>query len=222
MALEQRRFAEAEASYRQALDIFQESDPSAASSTASMLGIALAMLGRHQEAVRTLLYAAVTWHQQTGQWHSHDLAWLHRECALTSPGDLAALISTDVSPELADDLTAAIEQAKTLPTTARKTKATAPGHDRAEASLVAGQPAVRPASGSVGFVTAHCSPLTPFKSLATRLSSDYSKSLATRLSSEPGLADRIPQMVVTGERTLSDRPVPQCGLDVTPERGRRG
>ena len=111
VAQEQRRFAEAEASYRQALDIRRESDPRAASGTASMLGITLARLGRHHQAVRTLLYAAVTWHQQTGQWDSRDLAWLHRERALTSPGDLAALISTDVPPELADDLTAAIDQA---------------------------------------------------------------------------------------------------------------
>ena len=111
VALDQRRFAEAEASYRQALDIRRESDSRAASSTASMLGISLARLGRHREAVRALLYAVVTWHQQTGGWDSRDLAWLHRECALTSPGDLATLISTDVPPELTDDLTAAIEQA---------------------------------------------------------------------------------------------------------------
>jgi tetratricopeptide (TPR) repeat protein len=111
VAQAQRRFAEAEASYRQALDIFRESDPGAASSTATMLGITLARLGRHHEAVRTLLYAAVTWHQQVEGWDSRDLAWLHRECALISPGDLVALISTDVPPELADDLTAAIEQA---------------------------------------------------------------------------------------------------------------
>ena len=36
-------------------------------------------LGRHHEAVRTLLYAAVTWHQQTGQWDSR-----------TSPGCTAS------------------------------------------------------------------------------------------------------------------------------------
>ena len=111
MAEVQRRFAEAEASYRQALDIRRDSDPRAASSTASMLGITLARLGQHHEAIRTLLYATITWHQQTGKWDSRDLAWLHRECALTSPGELTALIKTDVPPELADDLTTAIEQA---------------------------------------------------------------------------------------------------------------
>ena len=111
VAQEQGRFAEAEDSYRQALDIYRESDPGAASSTASMLGITLARLDRHHDAVRTLLYAAVTWHQQKDEWDSGDLAWLYRERALISPGDLAALIRADVPPELADDLTTAIEQA---------------------------------------------------------------------------------------------------------------
>ena len=58
-----------------------------------------------------------------------DLAWLHRECALTSPGDLAALISTDVPAELADDLTAAIQDPQTPPMPMRQTKKANPAHD---------------------------------------------------------------------------------------------
>jgi tetratricopeptide (TPR) repeat protein len=111
VAQDQRRFAEAEASYRQALDIRRETDPRAASSTASRLGMTLASLGQHREAIRALLYAAVTWHQETGHWASNVLAWLHRESTLASPDELTALIEADVPPELASDLTAAISQA---------------------------------------------------------------------------------------------------------------
>lgn len=96
---------------QQALDIYLESDPRAASSTAIRLGIALADLGQHREAIRALLYAAVTGHQETGQWDSIDLAWLRRESTLASPEDFTALIEADIPPGLARDLIAAISQA---------------------------------------------------------------------------------------------------------------
>jgi tetratricopeptide (TPR) repeat protein len=110
VAQEQRRFAEAEVSYRQALDIRRETDLRAASSTASRLGMTLASLGQHREAIRTLLYAAVTWHQETGHWDSNDLAWLHRESTLANPADVTTLIEADIPPELATDLITAISQ----------------------------------------------------------------------------------------------------------------
>jgi tetratricopeptide (TPR) repeat protein len=110
-ALEQGRYAEAEASYRQALDIRTESDPRSASSTATRLGIVLDKLGRHHEALRALLDAAVMWRQQTGGWDSNDLAWLHRESALAGDDELAAMIEAHVPAELAADLRAAIQNA---------------------------------------------------------------------------------------------------------------
>jgi hypothetical protein len=47
----------------------------------------------------------------TGHLDSDVLAWLHRESALITPGDHAALIKAEVPPELADDLSTAISQA---------------------------------------------------------------------------------------------------------------
>jgi hypothetical protein len=79
-----------------------------------VLGITLGCLGQHSDAICILLYAAVTWHQLTGHWDSRVLAWLHRESALTGPGELATLIKADIPPELAADLTAAIGQAPDL------------------------------------------------------------------------------------------------------------
>jgi tetratricopeptide (TPR) repeat protein len=111
VAQEQRRHAEAEASYRHALDIYRESDPRAASGTATRLGVTLSRLGQHLEALRILLYAAVTWHQETGNWDSNDLAWLHRERALIETGEFTALITAEVPAALAAELTAAIDQA---------------------------------------------------------------------------------------------------------------
>ena len=111
VAQAQERFAEAEASYRTALDIYRESDLRAAPSTATNLGIVQAALGRHGEAVRTLLYAVVTWQQQTGQWAEQDLQWLHRERALIEPSEFTALIKTTVPADVADDLMAAVGEA---------------------------------------------------------------------------------------------------------------
>jgi tetratricopeptide (TPR) repeat protein len=111
VAQRQERFAEAEAHYRRALDIRRESDRRAACSTALVLGTMLARLGQHPDAIRALLYAAVTWHQQTGRWDSQPLAWLHREYARADPVQFADLIKTEVPAALAEELTTAIDQA---------------------------------------------------------------------------------------------------------------
>jgi tetratricopeptide (TPR) repeat protein len=111
MAEEQRRFAEAEAQYRQAFDILRESDPRAACQTGLLLGITLARLDQHQDSIRTLLWAAVTWHEQTGYWDSQALSWLRRERTLADPSQFADLIKGEVPPTLAQELTVAIDQA---------------------------------------------------------------------------------------------------------------
>jgi tetratricopeptide (TPR) repeat protein len=111
LAQEQRRFAEAETHYRQALDIRRATDPQAACSTALVLGIMLARLGRHHDAIPVLLYAAVTWHQETGHWDGDALSWLHRERALAGPSQFAALIKTEVPANLAEQLVTAIDRA---------------------------------------------------------------------------------------------------------------
>lgn len=112
LAHQQQRFPEAEANYRQALDIFLTfGDRHRAADTYLQLGIALATSGKRREALQVLLQAAVTSHQQNGTWDSPTLTWLHREGLRAAPGELSALIRTDVPPELANELATAIEQA---------------------------------------------------------------------------------------------------------------
>jgi tetratricopeptide (TPR) repeat protein len=111
LAEAQRRFTDAEAHYRQALDIYRESDRQAACRTSLALGIMLARLGRRQDAIRALLYAAVTWHQETGRWDSQTLSWLHRERTLTDPRQFTAMIKAEIPAPLAEELTTAIDQA---------------------------------------------------------------------------------------------------------------
>ena len=71
----------------------------------------LAELGQHSEAARTLIYAATTWHQQTGHWDKQDLQWLRRERTLIEPSEFTALIKTTVPADVADDLMAAVGEA---------------------------------------------------------------------------------------------------------------
>ena len=112
IAREQRRFAEAGASYRQALDIYQEyGDQRSASGTATQLGITYARLGQQHQAARLLLYAATSWHQETGQWATQDLRWLHRQRAATGTEEFGALMTAEVPAGLTDELTAAIDKA---------------------------------------------------------------------------------------------------------------
>ena len=112
VAQQQRRFAEAEASYRQALDIYLESgDRRSASGTATLLGIIYVRLGQQHQAARILLSAAASWHQETGQWATQDLRWLHRQRAAIGTEEFTALMTAEVPADLTDELTAAIDTA---------------------------------------------------------------------------------------------------------------
>jgi tetratricopeptide (TPR) repeat protein len=111
VAEKQGRYADAQASYQKALEVFRDSDPLAAARTATSLGNILASLGQAVEATGMLLYALGTRRQQTGNWDSHDLAWLHRGSAALGADQFVMLIKAVVPPALAADLTAAIEQA---------------------------------------------------------------------------------------------------------------
>ncbi len=111
VARQQQRYAQAEASYRKALHIRRDSDPRAASSTAKQLGIVLARIGRHGEAARVRLYAATTWHRETGGWSPEHLQWLNRQRGRIEPDEFAALLAEEVPADLAQELTAAIEAA---------------------------------------------------------------------------------------------------------------
>ena len=112
VALEQERFGEAEASYRQALDIYLEfGDQRSASRTATQLGIVYARLGQHHQAARILLYAAASWHQETGQWATQNLQWLHRQRAAIGTEEFRALMTAEVPAGITDELTAAIDKA---------------------------------------------------------------------------------------------------------------
>jgi tetratricopeptide (TPR) repeat protein len=109
LAQEQRRYDQAEANYRKALDIHREFDKPAASSTATQLAVVLAELGQHREAARTFLYAAVTWHQETGRWGQEDLRGLRRESEVIGSDAFTGLVTADLPADLARELTAAID-----------------------------------------------------------------------------------------------------------------
>ena len=110
VAQEQGRFAEAEASYRQALDITLEFDNRRSASTiATQLGIVYARLGQQHQAARTLLYAATSWHEETGQWTPQDLQWLHRLRAAIGAEEFTALMTAEITADITDELTAAID-----------------------------------------------------------------------------------------------------------------
>src|SRR5712691_1861409 len=83
-----------------ALGIRRETDPRAASSTATQLGSVLAQLGQHSEATAILLYVAASWRQETGQWNPDGLRLVNQERALIGPGEFAALVSTNVPADL--------------------------------------------------------------------------------------------------------------------------
>jgi hypothetical protein len=53
----------------------------------------------------------VGWHQETGQWSTGDLQWLHRERALVEAEEFAALVAANVPDDLAGELIAAIDEA---------------------------------------------------------------------------------------------------------------
>jgi tetratricopeptide (TPR) repeat protein len=80
VAQEQRRFEEAEANYRRALEIYRDSNDLRSSSiVASTLGSMIADLDRHTEAVEILLFAAVSWRQLTKTWPDEGLRIIKRE-----------------------------------------------------------------------------------------------------------------------------------------------
>jgi hypothetical protein len=112
VAQQQERFTEAKDNYRRALEIYQGSgDRRQASGTATRLGIVYARLGEQGEAVRTFLYAAVSWHQETGKWATEDLRWLHRLRAAIGTEEFTALMTAEITADIADELTAAIDKA---------------------------------------------------------------------------------------------------------------
>ena len=71
----------------------------------------LAELGQHREAARTFVYAAVSWHQETGQWAGEDLQGLRQERAVIGPDEFTGLVEADLPADLARDLIAAIDTA---------------------------------------------------------------------------------------------------------------
>jgi tetratricopeptide (TPR) repeat protein len=112
LAYTQGQLAEAEAHYNKAIDIYIECrDPYKASGAATRLGTVLARLGRTRDAAAVLLYAAVSWRQETGSWADQDLQWLHRERALMDAGEFAALVRDSVPEELTGEVVAAIDAA---------------------------------------------------------------------------------------------------------------
>jgi tetratricopeptide (TPR) repeat protein len=108
LAQEQRDWDEAEASYRKALDIYRESDRRTASRTATQLASVLAALDRHPEAADALLYAAVTWRQESGGWEQEDLRGLRRERTILGPDQFTARVTAGLPGDLAQELTTAM------------------------------------------------------------------------------------------------------------------
>ncbi len=111
IAHEQERWDEAEANYRKALDIYRESDRRAASVTASQLGGLLAALGRHPEAVRTFLYAVVTWRQETGRWDREDLQGLRQVRTVIGGDEFTDFVTADLTGDLVQELMTAMDAA---------------------------------------------------------------------------------------------------------------
>ncbi len=111
LAQAQQHYEEAEASYRKALNVRRGSDPRAASVTAGQLGVVLTALGQHREAARTFLYAAATWHQETGHWDDQDLQLLREARAALGPAEFSNVVKAELPSAEADKLTAAIGKA---------------------------------------------------------------------------------------------------------------
>jgi tetratricopeptide (TPR) repeat protein len=109
LAQEQQQFGAAEENYRLALDIRRESDPRAASSTATRLGIVLSQLGQHSEATAVLLYAAVSWRQEAGQWAAQDLQLLNQERTLLGPAEFTKLAKANIPADLANEFADAVK-----------------------------------------------------------------------------------------------------------------
>ena len=83
--------------------------PSSTSGTATGPGIVLAQLGRHDEAAQAFLCAAITWHEETRHWPSHNLQQLHRERGIIGSRQFAILVKTYIrSPNLEHELAAAV------------------------------------------------------------------------------------------------------------------
>jgi tetratricopeptide (TPR) repeat protein len=111
LAHDQKHYDQAETSYRKALEIRRAADPGAGPGIAARLGAVLAELGQHHEAVRVLVRAAVTRHQETGRWAGEVLPGLQRERAVIGPGEFAGLVAAELPAGLAGELIAAIEEA---------------------------------------------------------------------------------------------------------------
>ena len=114
LAQEQDRPAEAETAYRQALDVFRQSDKRLASQTETRIGQVLAALGRHGEAAKILLAAAVGWYELTGKWDSIDLQWLKRERREVGELEFGPLIRANVPESFQSALIEAIDNADTI------------------------------------------------------------------------------------------------------------
>jgi tetratricopeptide (TPR) repeat protein len=110
LAKDQNRFENAAEYYRLALDIQRQSDPRGASSTATQLGIVLAQLDKHTEAAAVLLYAAMSWREETGQWDPEDLRLLNQERTVLGSGEFTKLIKANVPAGVADDLAEAMKR----------------------------------------------------------------------------------------------------------------
>ena len=109
LAQDRQRYGEAETNYRKALDIRRNSDRRAASSTATKLGAVFAALGKHREAAGSFAYAAITWHQETGEWTQEDLQGLRRERAVIEQDEFTNLVTAHLPGDFAQDLMAIID-----------------------------------------------------------------------------------------------------------------
>ena len=119
---------EAEAAYRQALDIYQEeSDPRQASMTATRLGLLLAETGRHADAATVLLDAALLWHQVTGGWDVGDLRNLKRERAIIGQAAFDQLAAAKIPQDLRESLDSGIETVADVAPTKARTSQTGDG-----------------------------------------------------------------------------------------------
>jgi tetratricopeptide (TPR) repeat protein len=115
IAQAQQRKDEAEAHYRNAIEILQATDVEAASSAATKLGQLLVQQDRHDEAATVIMYAALSWYERAGRWHTMDLQLLRRTRALVDPETFSALVRENIPEELAGDLIAAIDATEDPP-----------------------------------------------------------------------------------------------------------
>ena len=110
-----KQFQEAEIRYRAALELFGECKAyETYYKTATNLGIALAQMHSHSEAVRMLSIAAMSRRKHAGDWPLGSLQWLRRERLFVAAREFEGLVHANVAAELVDELAEAIDAAPDL------------------------------------------------------------------------------------------------------------